>query len=476
MVQSKKLFLAPVLICAAGTAQAEFQICNDTRDLQYISIGYKFNDEWISRGWWDIAPGGCASPIEEALVERYYYLRVEKEAGVFKGDGYTFCVSRDRYSISGDTECEDRGYETLDFIEVDAGQGATRFTYRLEQQAMDLAQVRSDTSDGLEFCNQTSVTQSVSVGYEGAEGWTSEGWWNIEPNDCALVISEALNREFYYYRAEVEQGPFDGQNYTFCTSTDAFTIVGDTQCEARGYTTEDFAEIYVGANTTGHRFNITAETGGRHDTTAPDDPPEDEVAADDPPAVQGEVIEAGFEFCNETAHVQAISIGYNGTEGWTSEGWWNIEPDECVAPITAALTGSYYYYRAEVNAGGFGPGSYPFCTTSEAYVIVGDSDCEARGYVTEDFAEVFVGETPTGYRMRLTGLNSGNVDEETPAGGLRFCNETDEAQSIAIGYEADDGWTSSGWWNLEPGDCATPLKGPLTKRFYYYRAEVSSMR
>ena len=100
---------------------------------------------------------------------------------------------------------------------------------------------------GLEICNDTGASQSVSIGYKGDEDWTSEGWWNIEPGDCMTPVGELKNR-YYYYRAEVDGGDFDGEDYFFCTTTEAYTIVGDTECDTRGYDREEFAEIDTGSS------------------------------------------------------------------------------------------------------------------------------------------------------------------------------------------------------------------------------------
>lgn len=59
---------------------------------------------------------------------------------------------------------------------------------------------------------------------------------------------------------------------------------------------------------------------------------------------------------------------------------------------------------------------------------------------------------------------------------LRICNETGARHAVAIGYESAGTWVSEGWWTLEPGSCATPLKGDLKDRYYYYRAQAGGRR
>ena len=120
---------------------------------------------------------------------------------------------------------------------------------------------------GLEICNQTGVKQSVSVGYKQSGDWVSEGWWNIEPGACAEPIGGELKNRYYYYRATATGQEFTG-DYTFCTQGNAYTIVGDTECEARGYRTEDFKAIDTGKTARSFSFALTAANTGARDSTA----------------------------------------------------------------------------------------------------------------------------------------------------------------------------------------------------------------
>lgn len=53
---------------------------------------------------------------------------------------------------------------------------------------------------------------------------------------------------------------------------------------------------------------------------------------------------------------------------------------------------------------------------------------------------------------------------------LRICNETANIVSVALGYRAERGWMSEGWWRTPPGDCRTLYQGDLARRFYYLYA------
>ncbi len=53
---------------------------------------------------------------------------------------------------------------------------------------------------------------------------------------------------------------------------------------------------------------------------------------------------------------------------------------------------------------------------------------------------------------------------------LRVCNETVNLVSIALGYRAERGWQSEGWWQAPPGECRVLYQGDLPARYYYIYA------
>lgn len=113
---------------------------------------------------------------------------------------------------------------------------------------------------GLEVCNDTDLVQSVAIGFKGDTDWTSEGWWNIDPGDCAVVVGGDLTRRYYYYYAESDAADFEGQNYLFCGTREVFSIVGDTDCEGRGYEALSMREIDTGE--TARDFTLTLVDDG----------------------------------------------------------------------------------------------------------------------------------------------------------------------------------------------------------------------
>ena len=54
---------------------------------------------------------------------------------------------------------------------------------------------------------------------------------------------------------------------------------------------------------------------------------------------------------------------------------------------------------------------------------------------------------------------------------FRVCNATQGLVGVAIGYRANTGWVTEGWWHVEGSTCKTLIEGALSSRYYYLYAE-----
>ena len=54
---------------------------------------------------------------------------------------------------------------------------------------------------------------------------------------------------------------------------------------------------------------------------------------------------------------------------------------------------------------------------------------------------------------------------------FRVCNATQSLVGVSIGYRAQAGWITEGWWHIEGSTCKTLIEGPLASRYYYLYAE-----
>jgi uncharacterized membrane protein len=121
---------------------------------------------------------------------------------------------------------------------------------------------------GLEICNNASKSLSLAIGYANDGEWTSEGWWNIAEGECKTTISGDLQNRYYYYRADASGEPFASGDFTFCTTTDAFTIAGDTDCAARGFDALGFRKLDTGETATHFTLTLNDNRDSKKDTTS----------------------------------------------------------------------------------------------------------------------------------------------------------------------------------------------------------------
>ncbi len=114
------------------------------------------------------------------------------------------------------------------------------------------------------YCNRTQHPIEAAFGYREQVAWISEGWWQIQPGQCARVFNRPLTQRFYFYFARVLSPPSAsgappmtwGGKFSFCVDNKAFKIEGDGQCEARGYQERGFQEIDIGPNQRDYTLNF----------------------------------------------------------------------------------------------------------------------------------------------------------------------------------------------------------------------------
>jgi uncharacterized membrane protein len=102
----------------------------------------------------------------------------------------------------------------------------------------------------LKLCNKTDSRVGVALGYKDKEGWASEGWWNIGPNNCETLLKGPLIARYYYiFAVDYDKGGSWGGKSMMCTRDKIFTIRGITDCESRGYQKTGFFEVDTGEET-----------------------------------------------------------------------------------------------------------------------------------------------------------------------------------------------------------------------------------
>src|SRR5450755_3245786 len=94
------------------------------------------------------------------------------------------------------------------------------------------------------LCNNTGRRVGVAIGYKDADGWTTEGWWNISARSCDTLLRGALVARYYYiYAVDYDRGgEWAGKAY-MCSREKEFTIRGTDNCLARGYDRTGYFEV-----------------------------------------------------------------------------------------------------------------------------------------------------------------------------------------------------------------------------------------
>ena len=139
------LFLA--LLFQSHPARADFRICNDTKSLVGISLGYREKGAWITEGWWQVPGETCTALVDGDLDSRYYYIFAEDadRGGQWRGEIF-MCTSDREFKIDGVQNCFARGHKRAGFFEVDTG-NKDSWMVRLTESGQTSAQAPDQTGN-----------------------------------------------------------------------------------------------------------------------------------------------------------------------------------------------------------------------------------------------------------------------------------------------------------------------------------------
>ncbi len=118
---------------------------------------------------------------------------------------------------------------------------------------------------------------------------------------------------------------------------------------------------------------------------------------------------ADFKLCNQTDSQVGIAIGYKDTDGWATEGWWNLAPKGCETLMSGPLDSRFYFiYAVDYDLGGEWGGATFMCTQDRTFTIQGTQDCATRGYEVTGFFEVDTGDERN-WTVNLTEPSAGGI-------------------------------------------------------------------
>ena len=97
------------------------------------------------------------------------------------------------------------------------------------------------------LCNNTGSRVGIALGYKDAEGWTTEGWWNVPSRTCETLLRGSLVARYYYiYAVDYDRGGEWSGHAFMCSREKEFTIRGIGNCLARGYDRTGYFEVDTG--------------------------------------------------------------------------------------------------------------------------------------------------------------------------------------------------------------------------------------
>ena len=128
------------ILAAAGSARADFRLCNNTTGRVSVAMAYTDGEAWMSEGWWNLKPSACETLLRGPLAAQYYYVyAMDERGGEWKGKA--FMCTRDReFKIDGRENCYVRGYDRTGFFEIDTGKDARSWTVQLTDPGQARAQ------------------------------------------------------------------------------------------------------------------------------------------------------------------------------------------------------------------------------------------------------------------------------------------------------------------------------------------------
>ena len=122
------------LVAQAAEVQQEtgYQMCNNTGMELWAAMGYAEGSTWHSSGWWSLEPDSCAKTVNDDLPTEIIYsyaVGYTPEGTTMEwGGDYPLCTGDQAFEISGNDDCETRGYMTVGFdrIQTEGREGWTQ--------------------------------------------------------------------------------------------------------------------------------------------------------------------------------------------------------------------------------------------------------------------------------------------------------------------------------------------------------------
>ncbi len=316
------------------------------------------------------------------------------------------------------------------------------------------------------ICNETSFILRLANATLRDGEVKAQGWQKVRPGEC-LTESVARNapRFLYAESAPIHRGgirEWKGE-ITLCAKDTDFSSPATDRCQLNNLDTRNYFAVNPDESTTtliepsdfGSKaadagvqrllrdagYTVTAIDGlpGRRTARSLRDFRKAEALEKLPTgkalidALQKAASEAmkrvGLEICNKSSNRIYTAIGVQENGNWSSRGWWGIDKDACVRPITQSLKGmdAHYYAlkeasRTENNANveastqdlrlkSIATIPAQFCIAESQFSALGREYCLEGGYGVANFRPL-----PTDKEGSTVTLTDADFAEPSPTG------------------------------------------------------------
>ncbi len=333
------------------------------------------------------------------------------------------------------------------------------------------------------FCNKTSYALRASIGYVDGDSLATRGWWPLHPGQCKVVLTEKINPGRYFVYAEAVNGhkgdkrTWSGETALCVANSGFFNQRSQEVCrgepqnqrgffdvevtsEAKGIWTTDFVEannytIYSAEvagvqrllSDVGFPVKHVDGTMGRETRRAIAAYRKNRGLSDgnsiDDDLLTNLIDEAnkrdtklGFFYCNKASEEVWSAIAYPGADkSYISQGWWRLNPGQCVKVLKGKLAHDHYYVYGELGNGEnldqnrvLGGGEKEFCTNDIIFNVKNDVPCTAQDLNLAKFKRVEIASSPAAtYEFHQDAFVVSEVKVEEKS--------TDEETAVDVGSE-----------------------------------------
>jgi uncharacterized membrane protein len=227
-------------------ALAELNICNESGLPMYIAVAWSEDNDWKSRGWFNMGAGECATMISGDLRSRYYWYyaeSLEKKliwSGAGKDHSGAFCVISDAFFFrdANRTDCDDR-----EFRRIDTGDDVA--------YTLSLTETRRDPQEAAAACrDQIPIGRDVFI----------YCWIRSQASTKQLAIIDCWNRAKSYasFALCASKDDLDPSTYRIASCTSKYLNENQTveflRCLSRDNLSPEQAQFFDCATRLNYQF------------------------------------------------------------------------------------------------------------------------------------------------------------------------------------------------------------------------------